>query len=312
MMKQVLVTCPPMLGCIESFFSYARERNIELVPAEVTQTLSEEELMERLPRFDGWIIGDDPATRRVFEAGKAGKLRAAVKWGVGVDNVDFEACRALQIPVVNTPMMFGNEVADVALCYVIGLARQLFYIDREVRLNKKWLKPSGVSLAGKTAGVVGLGDIGRNVVWRLAACGMNIIGYDPGVQDDAGVAGIERAEWPDRLDAVDFLVLTCALNKSNWHMVNQSSLPKMKHGVFIVNVARGPLIDEPVLVSALESGYVAAAALDVFEIEPLAMDSPLRNMPQCVFGSHNASNTVDAVARTSCRAIDEIAGFLNG
>lgn len=95
-------------------------------------------------------------------------------------------------------------------------------------------------------------------------------------------------------------------------MVDQSAFTKMKHGVFIVNVARGPLIDEPALISALESGVVAAAALDVFENEPLATDSPLRNMPQCIFGSHNASNTVDAVTRTSCRAIDEIVGFLNG
>ena len=311
-MNKVLVTCPPMLGCIDSFIGYAREQNIELLPAEVTQTMSEEELVRRLPGVDGWIIGDDPATRRVFEAGRAGKLRAAVKWGVGIDNVDFEACRVLEIPVTNTPMMFGDEVADVALCYVIGLARRLFFVDREVRLRKAWPKPTGTSLSGKTAGVVGLGNIGSNVARRLIACGMNVIGYDPGVGSDASLAGLERAEWPKRLENLDFVVLTCALNKANWHIVDQRAFAKMKHGVYIVNVARGSLIDEPALVAALKSGWVAAAALDVFENEPLAGDSPLRDMPQCVFGSHNASNTLEAVARTSRQAVDQIAKFLNG
>src|SRR3546814_18453260 len=89
-------------------------------------------MVDLLPQYEGWIIGDDPATRRVFEAGKAGKLKAAVKWGIGVDNVDFAACKDLGIPIINTPNMFGGEVADVAVGYVIGLARQLFVIAREI------------------------------------------------------------------------------------------------------------------------------------------------------------------------------------
>ena len=160
-LHRILVTCPPMLGMFEAFEPLARKLGLELVPAEVTQVLSEVELIELLPDFDGWIIGDDPATQRVFEAGHRGSLKAAVKWGIGVDNVDFKACKILGIPITNTPGMFGAEVADVAVGYVIALARHTVEIDRGVR-DGAWPKPRGISLANRTVAVVGYGDIGRN------------------------------------------------------------------------------------------------------------------------------------------------------
>jgi D-3-phosphoglycerate dehydrogenase len=308
-MKDVLVTCPPMLGKIDLFVDYAAKRGLTLHPAKVTQTLSEVELIAALPGYDGWIIGDDPASRAVFQAGRAGRLRAAVKWGIGVDNVDFAACKDLGIPITNTPQMFGAEVADMAIAFVIGLARDLFLIDRSVRAGG-WVKPAGISLAGRRAGVVGLGDIGRNTVTRLQALGLAVVAYDPGVEGDAGIAGLERAAWPAAVDALDFLVFTCALNTHNFHMLNAEVMAACKPGIRIVNVARGPLIDEAALIAALQSGQVHAAALDVFEVEPLPMDSPLRSMERCIFGTHNGSNTVDAVIRASHQAIDRLAGFL--
>lgn len=308
---RILVTCPPMLGMIDEFIGPAREQGFELVPARVTQVLSEEELIALVPQHDGWIIGDDPATRRVFEAAKAGRLKAAVKWGIGVDNVDFAACKDLGIPIINTPQMFGAEVADVALGLLIGLARHLFEIDRGVHAGQ-WPKPPGMSLAGKTVGLVGLGDIGRALAVRLRACDMNVIAYDPGVQGDAGVAGVQRAAWPERVAEADFLAFTCSLNAHNRHMLDAAVLAQCKPGVRVVNVARGPLIDEPALVAALQSGHVASAALDVFEVEPLPADSPLRALPHCIFGSHNGSNTRDAVRRASHEAMKRLFGFLRG
>ena len=121
-LNRVLVTCPPMLGMIDSYIAPAADLGLSLQPANVTQTLSETELINLLPHYDGWIIGDDPATRAVFEAGKRGSLRAAVKWGIGVDNVDFSACKDLEIPIANTPGMFGSEVADIAVGYLIAIA----------------------------------------------------------------------------------------------------------------------------------------------------------------------------------------------
>lgn len=307
---KILVTCPPMLGMIDAFRPIFEQYSVELTAAKVLQTLSVEELKKLVPQHDGWIIGDDPATREVFEAGHAGRLKAAVKWGIGVDNVDFAACRDLGIPVTNTPGMFGREVADIAVGYVIALARETFRIDKEVRQGQ-WPKPRGISLAGKTVALVGYGDIGKNTAKRLLAADMKIVAYDPVAVDSPELNVVERAVWPQRIDEADFIIVTCSLTPGSFHMVNTDVLAKAKSGVRVVNVGRGPVIEESSLEAALESGKVYSAALDVFEVEPLPMDSYLRTHPRCIFGSHNASNTTDAVMRTSKIAINKLMEFLD-
>lgn len=306
---KVLVTCPPMIGLIDEFKPFFVDKGIEVHCPDIVQILSVEELKSIVPQYDGWIIGDDPATKDVFVAGKAGKLKAAVKWGVGVDNVDFAAAKELNIPITNTPRMFGGEVADIAMGYVIALARQTFVIHQGVKAGK-WPKPSGISLAGKTVALMGFGDIGRNTAKRLMASDMQVIAYDPYFQPAMGLESVQLAQWPDQLDEADFIVLTCALTKQNWHLLNAETLAKTKPGLRIVNVARGQLIDEVALAKALTSGQVHSAALDVFEVEPLPTYSSLRQFEQCIFGSHNASNTVDAVHRASQQAIAHLFNFL--
>ena len=308
-LQRVLVTCPPMLGMIEAFRGTAAELGLELEAAQVTQMLSEDQPWQQVPQFDGWIIGDDPASRRVFEAARAGRLRAAVKWGIGVDNVDFEASKSLGIPIINTPGMFGAEVADIAVGYVIALARHTFEIDRAVRAGA-WPKPRGISLAGKTVALVGYGDIGRNTARRLLAADMTVVAYDPFADPASIDAPVQLATWPERLEEADFLVVNCALTRSSFHLVDAQALERIKPGVRIINVGRGPVVDEQALIAALDSGHVHSAALDVFEVEPLPADSPLRSHERCVFGSHNASNTEDGVLRTSLEALRKLSGFL--
>lgn len=310
-MKKVLVTCPPMLGMFNEFVKPAKELGIELVAANTTQVMSEDELITLLPDYDGWIIGDDPATKQVFEAGMKGKLKAAVKWGIGVDNVDFAACESLGIPITNTPNMFGGEVADVGMSLLLALARQTHFIDREIRNNNSWPKPAGMSVSGKHVGVVGFGDIGESLVKRLGGFDVDVSVYDPGVAGDKGYSYVTRENYPEGIQKVDFLVFTCALNKHNYHMLDSEVISLMKPGAMVVNVARGPLIDENALIKALQSEHIAAAGLDVFEIEPLPEISPLRDMPQCIFGSHNGSNTKEGVRRATYKAISHIADFLN-
>jgi len=306
-MMNVLVSCPPMLGLINEFIPIAKEKNINLIPVNIKQSLSESELINIIPKYDGWIIGDDPATNNVFKAGKSGNLKAAVKWGIGVDNVDFDACKELNIPITNTPQMFGAEVADVALAYIIGLSRYLFSIDRDIRYKKLWPKPSGISLSGKKIALIGLGDIGRNLTKRLIACNMNVIGYDPFAES---IENIEREVWPNRIEEADFIVFTCSLNKSNFHILNKDILNICKDGVFIVNVSRGQLIDESALYTSFKTGKISGVALDVFEEEPLSDDSKFRLFDNFIFGSHNASNSKDAVRRASLIAIEKIHQFL--
>lgn len=307
---RILVTCPPMLRMMAELRHLFEAKGVEVTTPDVVQILTVEELKRIVPEHDGWIIGDDPATREVFEHGKAGRLKAAVKWGVGVDNVDFAACKDLGIPITNTPGMFGQEVADVALGYVIALARETFAIDRGVRAGG-WPKPRGISLAGKKCAVLGQGDIGRNVARRVMACGMEVLGYDPVIKPEDVPAGVKMRTWPQGLEEADFLIVTCALTASSRHIVNVASLARMKAGIRIINVARGPIIDEAALIAALRSGHVHSVGLDVFEIEPLPMESPLRAMgDRCLLGSHNGSNTVDAVVKTSLVAVEKLFSFL--
>jgi D-3-phosphoglycerate dehydrogenase len=298
-----------MLGMIEKFMPIFDHYGVEVTAPRVVQTLSNSELKEIVPMHDGWIIGDDKATRDVFIAGQAGQLKAAVKWGIGIDNVDLVACKELGIPIVNTPNMFGGEVADIAVGYLIALARETFQIDQGVRQGE-WPKPSGISLAGKTVALVGFGDIGKNIAKRLLASDMSVIAYDPSVLLTSEFSSVQISKWPNRINEADFIVVSCSLSSSSLHLLNEDIFKRVKYGVRVINVARGPIIDERALESALVSGQVYSAALDVFESEPLPMSSYLRTHPRCIFGSHNASNTVDAVIRTSEIAIVKLMDFL--
>lgn len=304
---KILVTCPPMLGLKEQFIPIIERAGFKAVCPNVEQTLSEEELIELVPQCVGWIIGDDPATRKVFEAGVAGKLRAAVKWGIGVDNVDFNACEALNIPITNTPGMFGEEVADLAINYLLSLARETHFIDRGIR-DGNWPKNRGVSVSGKTAGLIGYGDIGQQTAKRAVAFGLNVVVYDPSVSEVP--SNMKLRQWPDQIIDCDFIIFTCSLNRANKHMLDSTVFEQCKSGVRIINVARGPLINEAHLEVALESGKVHSAALDVFEREPLPLSSYLRKHPLCVLGSHNGSNTQEAVTKTNVTALRKLFEYL--
>lgn len=307
---KILVTCPPMLGMINELNPFFEKNNFKITAPNVIQTLSVEELCKIVPQHHGWIIGDDPATREVFEAGKKGNLIAAVKWGIGTDNVDFVACKDLNIPITNTPGMFGPEVADIAVGYLIGLARETFQIHVGVK-NGLWPKPRGMSIFGSKVAIIGLGDIGFNVVKRLSSFGMKIIGYDPKIDNSKFMNfGIDHQVWPNKIQEADFIIITCDLNDSTRFMINKSIFNLVKKGVRIINVSRGAIIKEGDLIEALKNDVVYSCALDVFETEPLPNDSFLRDHPRSIFGSHNASNTKDAVVKTSIEAINKLKDFV--
>ena len=308
---KVLITCPPMLKSIDEFRSSFEAKNIELVCPPVVQTLTEQELIALVPEMDGWIIGDDPATATVFAAGKKGKLKAAVKWGVGVDNVDFKAAGALGIPISNTPEMFGEEVSDIALAYLLALSRHTHQIDRKVRAGI-WYKPPGISLPGRKAALIGFGNIGKATAYKLKSFGLKVSIYDPfkvATEEEKNNYLFDSLE--NVVSKAQFLIVACALTKENRHLVNEDIIGKLNFGAYLMNVSRGPLVKEAALVKALESGHVAGAGLDVFEDEPLVKNNPLLKFDSVIFGSHNGSNTIDAVRRASLKAIEILFTYLN-
>lgn len=305
MTARVLITCPQLQNSIDEYRASLGRQDMEILLPPVVQQLSEAELMELLPGIDGIIVGDDPLTSKVLA--RADRLRIISKWGVGIDNIDLRAAAQLGIRVMNTPGMFGDEVADVVIGYLILLARQLHRIDDRVR-SGEWAKIEGTSLAGRTLGIIGLGAIGQAVAQRAIAMRIQVIGSEilesnASAASQMGVRIMERAEL---LRTADVVSLNCPLTEDNHHMIDADALLTMKRGAWIINTARGLLIDEVALVDALTMGQIGAAALDVFEVEPLPSESPLRGFDNVILGAHNGSNTAEAVRRTSARAIENL------
>ena len=322
---RILITCPPMINMVTNYEEHFRRYKLEYFCPKFKQVLSVEELVKLVPQYDGWIIGDDPATREVFEAGLKGELKAAVKWGVGVDNVDFQACHELGIPITNIPNVFGEEVSDVGIGMMLNLTRRLHEIDIETKKGN-WIKPIGMSLSGKKVSLIGFGDIGRAMARKLLAFNMKVYVSDPGFKKvgqeivctynkDIKVAGclsnVNMVSLDEALDNSDFICITCSLNKDTYHLINKDNILKTKQGVIIINIARGPVICEDDVVELLESRHIESVGLDVFEIEPLPSDSKLRNFKQNIYGSHNGSNTTEGVNKTSYIAIETISEYLN-
>lgn len=311
-MHKILLTCPPMIGMVDAFSEDFKNANFDVTVPEFTQEMSEDSLCKIIGDYDGWIIGDDPATRRVLEAGVKGNLKACMRWGVGTNNVDFAAFEEFQIPIENTPGVFGREVADLACHYVTALARDTFTIDRKVK-EGEWFKPIGQSLWSSRALIVGFGDIGQNLAKRLLAHDMEVWFYDPHVEKSEIAPGCEKVNWPHSLSQVDYVIFTAPLNDYTYHMLNQKNIHLLKKGARLVNVGRGPLIAEEALVDGLQSGVIGSAALDVFEKEPFKPDthSKLLSMKdRIIVGSHNGSNTKEAVEFVSRMCVEKLAGFL--
>jgi len=255
---------------------------------------------------DAVIAGDDVIDGEVLRAGKESRLRAVIKWGVGTDSIDKRAATELGLPVFNTPGTFADEVADLAMSHLLMLARRTHELHASV-LGGGWAQVQGRTLAGMTAGIIGLGAVGSAIARRAIAFGMQAIGYDIRSTAPGGHAapGLRQVALDDVYANSDVVFVACELTPENHHLLSRAEFDAMRHGVLIVNVARGGLIDQSALVEALNSGQVAGAGLDLFEREPLPGDDPLRAFSdRCVFSTHNGSNTAEAVARTNRMTTD--------
>lgn len=288
---RVLCTCPPMIQTLSVV------DGIEWIVPDFVQEVSQETLKELVPTCDAWVIGDELVTREMIQLGQSGKLRKMIRWGIGVNNVDVAACKELNMPFTNTPGVFNNEVADVAMGYIVCGLRELMQIHEKNR-SGEWYKPRGRSLWACKVCIVGYGNIGKEIGKRAKAFGMTVVPVDPYIAD--------TVSFNEGIRDVDVVVLSCAATPENKHLICQESLSRMKGGVYIVNVARGSLIHEDDLLAAMESGHVSGAALEVFEKEPLVKQT-VQAHPRLILGSHNASNTQEGVEKTN----DLVIQFLN-
>jgi len=301
---RVLVSCPLIQDSMGEYNEQLAAHDITYDIVKVNQQLDEDELLELIDEYHGVIAGDDEFTRRVLET--ADRLEVISKWGIGTDDIDHDAAEEFGVEVFNTPGVFNDEVSDVVIGYVIMLTRRLHHIDSAVR-DGEWICPRGTSLANKTFGVVGVGDIGSAVAHRAHAHGMEVLGNDiQPLSDDLKEIGVRKMDKQTLFEESDLVSLNCILNEATRGMVAKDELERLGEGGYIINTARGGLIQESALIEALQEGTIAGAALDVFEEEPLPEGSPLTEMDNVILGSHNAQNTSEAVSRVNDRAVENL------
>ncbi len=308
---KVLISAPYMLSEIERFRPIFAERGIELLVPPVNERLEEAELLGLVGDVDGVICGDDRFTERVLRA--APRLKVISKWGTGIDSIDRDACARLGIALCNTPNAFSEPVADSVLGYMLCFARRLPWMDRHMR-SSGWLKIPSVALRECTLGIIGVGNVGRAVARRAAAFGMRILGTDPQQPPAEFLAatGVRMVDQATLLREADFVSVNCDLNPSSRHLLNDAAFALMRPNAVVINTARGPIIDEPALVRALQRGQIAGAALDVFEDEPLPADSPLLAMDNVMLAPHNANSSPEAWERVHENTIRNLLAVLEG
>jgi len=302
---RVLVSAPYFLPVIEDFNEHLKTKGVELVAARVEERLSEEELLKVIGDIDGIICGDDRITERVLDA--APRLKVISKWGTGIDSIDSEAAGQRGIFVYRTRNAFSEPVADTVLGYMLTFARKLSWMDRDIRAGR-WEKPNLVSLRECVLGVIGVGDCGKAVVRRAKAFGMRIVGNDivKMPEDFIVETGIEMMSLEELLTIADFVSLNPDLNSTSLHLIGKKQLALMKPIAYLINASRGPIIDEPELIKALQEQQLAGAALDVFEEEPLPTDSPLRQLDNCLLAPHNANSSPIAWTRVHENTVNNL------
>ena len=293
---KVLVSAPYMLPVIDRYRQRLKAEDVELIPAAVKERLSEEELMEVIGDVDGIICGDDRITRNVIDA--ASRLKVISKWGTGIDSIDAQAAAERGIPVYRTRNAFSEPVADTVIGYILTFARQLPWMDRDIR-DGLWRKPPLVALNECVLGVVGVGDCGKAVVRRALAFGMRVLGNDIVEMpvEFLQQTGIEMLSLDELLRQADFVSLNPDLNSTSYHLIGTDQLNLMKSSAYLINASRGPVVDESALIEALQERQIAGAALDVFEEEPLPAGSPLRALDNCLLAPHNANSSPRAWGR---------------
>jgi len=288
---------------MDRFLPVFRHYGLEVIQPEVHERLSEEEILAYAGQFDGAVCGDDRYSDRVMTACLP-RLKVISKWGTGIDSIDREAAARLGIRVRNTPNAFTLPVSDTVMGYMLAFARQLPWMDSAMK-SGVWAKLPGRSLSECSLGVIGVGNVGKAVLRRARAFGMTLLGNDivPIPPDFILENGIQMVSLNELLERSDFISVNCDLNPTSVHLINSGTLAIAKPGAILINTARGPIVDEAALIQALQSGKLAGAALDVFEVEPLPLDSPLMSMDNVLLAAHNSNASPAAWERVHWNTI---------
>jgi len=292
----------------ESGIDFLRKNNVNL---ELLYE-SKKPLEEAITEADGVIVRLARITEQLLKIGKRNSLKVVAKHGVGVDNIDVEAAKNLGIRVVYTPDVMANAVAEFTLGAILMLAKKFDKYNLEVR-NGRWnvrYTAENIEIKGKTIGIIGYGRIGKRVAELSRCFGATVLVYDPyvKVQEDF----VYQTELPVLLRKSDFVTIHAPLTKATFHMIGLKELRLIKQGGFIINTARGGIMDEDALCQVFSEGGLRGAVLDTTENEPVRLDNQLLKFDNVIFTAHTAGLTDVSVNEESLLACKQVFQVLNG
>ena len=309
MAKKILIDVPPIHD--DGLKVFEKNSDVEIVRFD----RSNQSLEDAIKDVDAVMVGLAIFDEKIINM--APNLKILAKHGVGVDNVDVPAATKRKIPVVVTPYANSTTVAEFAVGSILALAKKLFLTNAVLKAGTYtgFKQVASNDLWGKTIGIIGIGRIGAEVtrMCRLAFH-MNVLAYDPFVTDAwAAAVGAKRVETLDELlKASDFVSVHCPLTTQTIDMIGEKELKTMKDSAYLVNTARGGIVNEPALLAALDAGWIQGAALDVLEVEPPSQDNELLNHEKVILTHHTAANTDEAMSRMAVMAAEEILKVLDG
>jgi D-3-phosphoglycerate dehydrogenase len=306
MKPTVLLSAPYMIPFKDRFVPVLETLGINVIIPEVHERLSEAEILVYAGQIDGVICGDDRFTKQVIDACLP-RLKVISKWGTGIDSIDKIYANSVGVMVGNTPNAFSIPVADSVIGYVLAFARRLPWMDTAMK-SGQWDKIPGRSLSECTLGVIGVGNVGKSVIRRAKAFGLKLLGNDIKEIDPDFILeqGLKMVSLEKLMSQSDFISVNCDLNETSYHLINEESLSFVKQEAVLINTARGPIVDENALITYLQSGKIAGAALDVFEVEPLPLNSPLLSMDNVLLAPHNSNSSPNAWERVHWNTIKNL------
>ena len=295
-MRKVLVTATNYPRLCKEGLQKLLENGCEVETSKLSRPYTPQELKDAVGDVEGVIANMEHWDEEMFQA--APKLKVIVRFGTGYDTVDLEAAKRHGVIVANTPGLNAPAVAEHTIALLFSMVRCIPQLNADARQGK-WTRTIFHELSDKTVGILGFGAVGQNVAKKISGFGVNVIAFDKYPNDAAAKKlNVKLTSFIEVIKNSDYILIHLPSIKETYHIINDENIAKMKDGVYVINTARGPLVDEKAICAALESGKLAGMASDVFESEPVTPDYPLFHYPNYICTPHSAGETYENYQNT--------------
>lgn len=309
MSLKILLTSTSFQDTPGAHQKFLNDQGFELV--KMRGPLKESILLDVIKEFDGIICGDDEITRDVIKAGVKSKLRIISKYGIGLDKIDLDAAKEFNIPVTNCPGVNQITVAEHVFALLLSFVKNIVPESNFIK-DQKWVRLIGTELFGKTIGIIGTGNVGKEVIKRAIAFGMNVVAFDKFKSYD--FAKLYEFEYCETLDELlsqsDIISLNLSLSPGTGSIIDSEALSAMKNGVIIINTARAALVDQNIILNGVKSGKIMGYLTDVLEEEPMVNDHPFLKHKNILITPHIGSRTYENVVNQGTMAVNNLLKYL--